>query len=50
MSFDRQGFDKLCREVIKGNVKLIVIENKDRLVRFSFEMFENFLNISEQLF
>ena len=42
MSFDRPGFDKLCQEVIKGNVKLIVIENKDRLVRFGFEMFEKF--------
>lgn len=42
MSFDRTGFDKLCQEIIKGNVKLVVIENKDRLVRFGFEMFEKF--------
>ena len=31
--------DKL---IIEGNVKLIVIENKDKLVRFGFEMFEIF--------
>lgn len=42
MSFDRQGFDKLCQEVIRGNVEMIVIENKDRLMRFGYEMFEKF--------
>lgn len=40
MSFDRKGFQHLCEEVIKGNVELIIIENKDRLVRFGYEMFE----------
>jgi len=42
MSFDRKGFDDLCQQVIKGQVKLIVIENKDRLMRFGYEMFEKF--------
>lgn len=42
MSFDREGFDRLCREVIRGEVDTIVIENKDRLMRFGFEMFEKF--------
>lgn len=42
MSFDRKGFDKLCQEVIRGNVEIIVIENKDRLMRFGYEMFEKF--------
>lgn len=42
MSFDRRGFDKLCQEVIRGNVEMIVIENKDRLMRFGYEMFEKF--------
>lgn len=42
MSFDRSGFDRLCQEIIQGDVKLVVIENKDRLVRFGFEMFEKF--------
>lgn len=42
MSFERNGFDELCKEVIRGNVKFVIIENKDRLVRFGFEMFEKF--------
>lgn len=42
MSFDRKGFQHLCEEVIRGNVELIIIENKDRLVRFGFEIFEGF--------
>lgn len=42
MSFDRKGFDKLCQEVIRDNVEMIVIENKDRLMRFGYEMFEKF--------
>jgi putative resolvase len=42
MSFDRKGFQHLCEEVIKGNVELIVIENKDRLMRFGFDTFEGF--------
>ena len=42
MLFDRKGFDKLCQEVIRGNVEMIVIENKDRLMRFGYEMFEKF--------
>ena len=42
MSFDRSGFDRLCQEIIQGNVRLVAIENKDRLVRFGFEMFEKF--------
>lgn len=40
MNFDRKGFNDLLMEVIKGKVDLLVIENKDRLVRFGFEMFE----------
>lgn len=42
MSFDRKGFDKLCQEIIRGNVEMVVIENKDRLMRFGYEMFEQF--------
>ena len=42
MSFDRKGFQHLCEEVIKGNVELVIIENKDRLVRFGYEIFEGF--------
>lgn len=41
MSFDRSGLNELLSLVIKGKVECIIIENKDRLVRFGFEMFEN---------
>lgn len=41
MNFDRSGFNNLIEEVIKGKVDLVVIENKDRLVRFGFELLEN---------
>lgn len=40
MSFDRKGFQKLCEMVIRNEVELIVVENKDRLMRFGFESFE----------
>lgn len=42
MSSDRKGFNYVCQEIIKGNVELLVIENKDRLLRFGYEMFEEF--------
>lgn len=42
MSAERQGFDKLCQMVFKGDVELVVIENKDRLSRFGFDMIEKF--------
>lgn len=42
MSFDRPSFQKLCEEIIRGNIELLVIETKDRLLRFGYEMFENF--------
>lgn len=40
LSFDRKNFQKLIEEVIRGNVELLVIENKDRLVRFGYEVLE----------
>lgn len=40
MSFDRKGFQKLCEMVIQNEVELIVVENKDRLMRLGFESFE----------
>ena len=40
MSFDRKGFQQLCMEVIQGRVQLVIIENKDRLVRFGYEIVE----------
>ena len=40
LSFDRKDFQKIIEEIIRGNVELLVIENKDRLVRFGFEILE----------
>ena len=40
MSFDREGFSRMLDEIIKGNVNLVIVENKDRLARFGFEMLE----------
>jgi len=41
MNFDRQDFNKLIELIIKGEIELLIIENKDRLVRFGFELLEN---------
>ena len=40
MSGDRPKLQELIREVITGNIELVVIENKDRLVRFGFDILE----------
>lgn len=40
MSFERKEFQSLCQQVIQGNVKLVIVENKDRLVRFGYEIVE----------
>ena len=42
MSSDRKSFEKVCQMIFHGDVELLVIENKDRLVRFGFEMLEKF--------
>ena len=42
MSSDRKGFNYVCQEIIKGDIELLVIENKDRLLRFGYEIFEDF--------
>lgn len=39
---DRKSFNKLIEYVIKGNIDKIIIENKDRLCRFGFDLFMNF--------
>jgi predicted site-specific integrase-resolvase len=41
MNFDRDGLNELLKLVIENKVELIIIENKDRLVRFGFELLEN---------
>ena len=40
MSFERKGFQNLCQQVIQGKVKLVIVENRDRLVRFGYEIVE----------
>lgn len=42
MNFNRDGLNKLIEKIVKGKVELVVIENKDRLCRFGFELFESF--------
>ena len=40
MNFERNSFKKLIESVIKGEIEFVIIENKDRLVRFGFELIE----------
>ena len=40
MSSDRKDFQGILRMIIQGDVELLVIENKDRLVRFGYEILE----------
>jgi len=40
----RRGFNKLVGLVIAGKVNILVIEHKDRLTRFQFNVLEKFFN------
>lgn len=40
MNFERKEFNNLVQLIISGQVNLLVIENKDRLVRFGFDLLE----------
>lgn len=40
----RNGFVKLCELVINKKINKVVIENKDRLTRFQFNLIETFFN------
>jgi len=40
INYKNKGLNEIIDEVIKGNVKKIVIFYKDRLVRFGFELIE----------
>lgn len=42
MSFDRIDFQNLCKELISCNIELLIVENKDRLMRFGYDIFEGF--------
>ncbi len=38
----RKEFNELLKEVVQGKIRNIIVENKDRLCRFGFELFETF--------
>lgn len=40
MDCNRKGFQQLIERVIKGEIGLVVVENKDRLTRFNFDTLE----------
>lgn len=40
MSADRQEFQELLNDIIRNKIDMVVIENKDRLVRFGYEILE----------
>ena len=40
MSADRQEFQELLNDIIRNKIDTVVIENKDRLVRFGYEILE----------
>lgn len=44
MSTDRKDFEKICQMIFHGDVELLVIENKDRLIIFGFDMLEKFFS------
>lgn len=41
MSEDRKGFQELIRMVIQNEIELVIIENKDRLIRFGYSTLES---------
>lgn len=41
MNFDRTNFNELIKLIIEGKIEYVIIENKDRLCRFGFELLEN---------
>jgi putative resolvase len=44
LSDTRKGFEKLTDLVINGIISKVVIENKDRLTRFQYNLIEKFFN------
>ena len=42
MSSDRKNFDELCQMIFRGDVDTVIVESKDRLIRFGFDMLEKF--------
>lgn len=41
MNSDRPSFQKIIQMIIQGKVELLVIENKDRLIRFAYDTLES---------
>ena len=48
MNHDRAGFQELLIDICSGRVELLIIENKDRLVRFGFETLESIFKIPNE--
>ena len=42
MNSDRKEFQEVCQRIIKGEISLLIIENRDRLTRFGFDLLEQF--------
>ena len=42
MNADRKEFQEVCERTIKGEISLLVVENRDRLTRFGFDLLEQF--------
>lgn len=40
MSGDRDDFNEMIRRIVKGEIGTVVVENKDRLCRFGFDILE----------
>jgi hypothetical protein len=45
MSFDRKDFNEMLNSIIKGKVECVIIENKDRLARFGFDLLEQLFKL-----
>ena len=40
LNFNRKEFNRLVMEILSGKVNIVVVNYKDRLMRFGFELFE----------
>lgn len=45
MSFDRKEFNEMLNEIIKGKIDCVIVENKDRLARFGFDLLEQLFKL-----
>lgn len=41
MNSDRPSFQKIIQMIIQGKIELLIIENKDRLIRFGYDTLES---------